>query len=104
VDAAPASGTVDPDCDARTDRRAVRFDADELEGDPVAAMARILEQPKRVRVCRCRAADLEHDLLVAVMVEIGKRHSVLFVELSRPRRAGHVDERRAVPVAQKPTS
>ena len=83
---------VDGDGDPGANRRPVGLHADQLERNPVAAVPRVLEQPERVRVARRGAADLEDDLLIAVVIEIGKRDAVPLVQLAGARRAGHVDE------------
>ena len=53
-----------------------------FERNPVVAVPRVLEQPERVRVAGRRAADLEDDLLVAVVIEIGERHAVSLVQFA----------------------
>ena len=84
---------IDRHGDPGADRRAVGLHADQLERDPVVAVAGVLEQPQRVRVAGRGAADLEDDFLVAVVVEIGKRDAVALVQLAGAGRRGHVDER-----------
>src|SRR5688572_3556645 len=100
---APPALAFHGDADTRADRGAVRLDADELDRDPVIAVAGVFEQAQRVRVARRGAADLEHDLLVAILIEVGKRDAVPLVQLAGPRRRRHVDKRPAALVAQQQT-
>src|SRR5574339_600999 len=88
-------GTFDRDLDTRADRGSIRPYANELDPEPVVTVARVLEQPERVCIAGRGAADLEDDLLVAVVIEIGERDAMSLVHLARTGRDGHVDERLA---------
>jgi len=55
-------------------------------------VAGIFEQPQRMTDSRRCSADFRDDVLVAVLVKIGKGDTVPFVQLARARRGGDVDE------------
>src|SRR5262245_40309943 len=84
IDRSLCAGVLDCDLDARANRRAIRLDTHQTHTQPVVAVPGIFEQTKDVRVARSRAADLEDDLLVAVVVEIREGDAVTFVHLAGP--------------------
>ena len=69
-------GVVDVQADAGANRRAVGFRADQLEFDPVVAEARVLEDGVHRAVAGVGAAELFEDVLVAVVVDVGKGDAV----------------------------
>jgi hypothetical protein len=89
------------DRDASPDGGAVGLHAGELQVDPVVAVPWILEEAQRVGIARRGAAHLEHDLLVAIVIEIGERDAMALVQLPGAGRGRDVDERFPVLVAQQ---
>src|SRR5215831_16926623 len=59
--------------DSRANRGPVRLDAHGLDGNPVVPETGVLVQDAVIPVARLGAAHLLEDVLVAVVVEIGKR-------------------------------
>ena len=55
-------------------------------------MPRILEQTEGMSIARRRAADLEGDVFVAVVIEIRERHAVTLVHLACSGGNGHIHE------------
>ena len=101
VDASASIGVGDFHVNSRADGRAVGLDADQLDVDPVVAVARVLEQPERMGIAGGRPAHVEDDVVVAVVVHIGERDAVALVELAGSGGAGHIHERLAVAIAQQ---
>src|SRR5206468_1141458 len=79
-----ASLALNSHFDSGADGRPVGRDTHESQVDPVVSVTRILEQSQWMTVSWCRATDFSDDLLVAVVVQIGKRDPVPFVELAGP--------------------
>ena len=50
------------------------------------------KQPERVAVARHRAADHSEDVFVAIVIDVGERHAVPFVQLAGAGGSGDVHE------------
>ena len=74
------------------DGGAVGPGADQLDVQPVVAVARVLEQDVVGLVARRCAAGLEKHVDVAVAVPVGERDSVPLLEVAGAGRGGHVLE------------
>src|SRR6185295_14858537 len=76
----PAAFVFDRQLDTRSDAGPIALHSHQPYADPVIAMARVLEQHGRVLVADRRAARFDEDVLVAVVIQVGERYSVAFVQ------------------------
>ena len=77
-----AVGGLQVDPDLGPERGAVGLGADQLDLQPVAAVAGVLEQGVVGLVARSRAAELDEEVEVAVAVPVGERDAVPLLEVA----------------------
>ena len=75
---------VDPDLGARG--RAVGLGADQLDFQPVVALARVLKERVVRLVARRRPAELDEEVEITVAVPVGERDSVPLLKMAGTRR------------------
>ena len=80
------------DLDLGAERRAIRFGADQLDLQPMVALARVLKQ-RVVRLVsgRC-AAELDKQVKVAVTIPVGERNTVALLEVAGAGAGGDILE------------
>ena len=78
--------------DAGPDRRAIGLGADQLDLQPVAAVAGVPEQEVVRPVARNRTADLDEQVEVAVAVLVGEGDAVPLLKMAGTRGQGHVQK------------
>ena len=76
------SHVFDRHFDPCSNRPTIGFCANQLQVDPVIAVAWVLEHTQRVTIAVGRAPHLGDDVLVAVVAEIGEGDAVSLVQLA----------------------
>jgi hypothetical protein len=86
------------DFDPGAKRRAIRFLPGELYEKPVVRIARIGKHGIEGSVAQITAADVVDDVLKAVVVQIGKRDRMSFLQMPKTAGGGDVLERFAIAI------
>src|ERR1035437_5416055 len=92
---------VDRYLDSRSDGGAVVLHADQMDPDPVVAVAGVFKETELVTVRPHRSTDYGKNVLVAVVVDVRKGDAVSLVQLAGSGRRRDVHKGFALLVAQQ---
>ena len=82
--ARPAAGGGDVDLDRGSQGRAIGLGPDELDLQPVTAVASVSEQEGRQPIARDGSSGVYEEIQVAIHVPVGERYTCSFLDMTCP--------------------